>query len=69
MGLVDEVLDFDKVYFIGRQDKYAQAYSYAIAGKTNEWQQYDDSKRQIPEDVHFYSILDHLYDIENGVFL
>ena len=55
-----EVLDFDKIYFIGRRDKYAQAYSYAIAGKTNEWQQYDDSKRQLPEDVDFYSIFDHL---------
>jgi LPS sulfotransferase NodH len=54
-----QVLDFDKVYFVGRHDKYAQAYSYTIAGKTNAWQQYDDTKRQLPDDVDFYSILEH----------
>ena len=61
-----ELIDFDLIYFIYRKDKYAQAYSYAIAHSKNEWRR----TKQIVEvenvdDIQFHNILQFLTTILN----
>ena len=50
---IDEIA-FDHIYFIYREDKYAQTYSWAIANKSLEWRKTSEGgKRQLPKDITF----------------
>jgi LPS sulfotransferase NodH len=61
-----ELIDFDVIYFISRRDKYAQAYSYAIAHQKNKWRQTEDfSNVELVEDLQFHHILQFLTTILN----
>ena len=56
-----EELGFDHVYFISRKDKYAQAYSYALANVTADWRQMTEKKRgKIVKEVTLLKVLEYL---------
>ena len=63
-----EAIGFDQVYFLYRQDKYAQVYSWAIAKKSNIWRKTtEQGKRELPEGVNFNvmsELLSHLLQFE-----
>lgn len=61
-----DIIGFDVIYFIYRKDKYAQAYSYALAHHKNKWRQKEKIMKVEPvEDLSFHQIFEFLATILN----